>query len=126
MACVNEGSHSFTCHPHVYPQVEPAIERVQALADISCSGYDVIATKPVRRTPIANPPNNAQIEGISYHSSKLHPGPCSNVGVVRGTHRHADARDQSRGLRLARNVMNPASPAAEQSRVDYGPREKVG
>jgi len=22
MACVNEGSHSFTCHPHVYPQVE--------------------------------------------------------------------------------------------------------
>jgi len=22
MACVNEGSHSFTCDPHVYPQVE--------------------------------------------------------------------------------------------------------
>jgi len=22
MARVNEGSHSFTCHPHVYPQVE--------------------------------------------------------------------------------------------------------
>jgi len=22
MACVNEGSHSFTCHPHIYPQVE--------------------------------------------------------------------------------------------------------
>jgi len=22
MACVNEGSHSFTCHPHVYPHVE--------------------------------------------------------------------------------------------------------
>jgi len=22
MAHVNEGSHSFTCHPHVYPQVE--------------------------------------------------------------------------------------------------------
>jgi len=25
MARVNEGSHSFTCHPHVYPQVERAI-----------------------------------------------------------------------------------------------------
>jgi len=25
MACVNEGSHSFTCHRHVYPQVEWAI-----------------------------------------------------------------------------------------------------
>jgi len=22
MARVNEGSHSFTCHPHVYPQVQ--------------------------------------------------------------------------------------------------------
>jgi len=22
MACVNKGSHSFTCHLHVYPQVE--------------------------------------------------------------------------------------------------------
>jgi len=22
MAPINEGSHSFTCHPHVYPQVE--------------------------------------------------------------------------------------------------------
>jgi len=22
MARVNKGSHSFTCHPHVYPQVE--------------------------------------------------------------------------------------------------------
>jgi len=25
MARVNEGSHSFTCHPHVYPQVEWSI-----------------------------------------------------------------------------------------------------
>jgi len=25
MARVNEGSHSFTCHPHVYPQMERAI-----------------------------------------------------------------------------------------------------
>jgi len=25
MARVNEGSHSFTCHPHIYPQMEWAI-----------------------------------------------------------------------------------------------------
>jgi len=25
MARVNKGSHNFTCHPHVYPQVESAI-----------------------------------------------------------------------------------------------------
>jgi len=31
--------------------------------------------------PIANPPNNAQLRGIPYHSAKLHPGPCSRVGM---------------------------------------------
>ena len=31
------------------------------------------------RAPIANPPNTAQLEGTPYHSSKLHPGPCSRV-----------------------------------------------
>jgi len=25
MALVNEGSYSFTCHPHVYPQLERTI-----------------------------------------------------------------------------------------------------
>ena len=30
--------------------------------------------------PIANPPNNAQLGGIAYHSPKLHPGPCNSVG----------------------------------------------
>jgi len=30
MTRVNEGSQRFTCHPHVYPQVELGIERVQA------------------------------------------------------------------------------------------------
>jgi len=43
-------------------------------------------------------PNSAQLEGNPYHSTKLHPGPCSNVGMRRGsdrqTHRHRDARDQ--------------------------------
>jgi len=35
--------------------------------------------------PIANSPNNAQLEGTPYHSPKLHPGPCSSVGMRRGT-----------------------------------------
>ena len=26
MACVNQGSHSFTCHPRVYPQVEMSVD----------------------------------------------------------------------------------------------------
>jgi len=31
------------------------------------------------RALIANPPNSAQLGGISYHSAKLHPGPCNSV-----------------------------------------------
>jgi len=33
------------------------------------------------RAPIANPPNSAQLEGTTYHSPKLHPGPCSSTGM---------------------------------------------
>jgi len=32
--------------------MKPGLQRVQALADISCSGYVVIATKPVHRLQI--------------------------------------------------------------------------
>jgi len=45
------------------------------------------------RAPIANPPNNAQLEGTPYHSYSLRPGPCSSVGMRRGTDRHTDSRD---------------------------------
>jgi len=40
------------------------------------------------RTPIACLPNNAQLESTPYHSPKLHPGPCSSVGMRRGTQTH--------------------------------------
>jgi len=68
------------------------IERVQALADISRSALCCHSNET--RAPIANPPNNAQLEGISYHSSMLHPGACSSVGMQRGTDRQTDGRDQ--------------------------------
>jgi len=35
------------------------------------------------RAPIANQLNSAQLEGIPYHFPKLHPGPCSSVGMRR-------------------------------------------
>jgi len=40
------------------------------------------------RAPIANPPNSAQLEGSLYHAPKLHPGPCSSVGVRPRTDTH--------------------------------------
>jgi len=36
------------------------------------------------RAPIANPPNSAQLGSTHYNSPKLHPGPCSSVGMRRG------------------------------------------
>jgi len=45
--------------------------------------------------PIANPPNSAQLGGSLYHASKLHPAPCSRVGVRPRTDRHTDARDRN-------------------------------
>jgi len=52
--------------------------------------YVVIATKT--RAPITNPRNSAQLEGTPYHSPKLHPGPCSSMGMRRGTDRQRDTQ----------------------------------
>jgi len=46
------------------------------------------------QTPIAHPPNSAQLWGTPYHSPKLHPGPCNSAGMRYATrdrlrHRHA-------------------------------------
>jgi len=64
---------------------KPGRERVQALAGISRSALCCHSNET--RAPIANLPNNAQLEGTSYRSSKLHPGPRS-MGMRRGTDGH--------------------------------------
>jgi len=70
---------------------EPGIDRVQAVADVSHSGCVVIATKPVHGLQIRPIVHNW--EASPTIPPKLHPGPCSNVGVVRGTDTQTDARD---------------------------------
>jgi len=65
-------------------KIKPDIERVQALADISRSGYVVIATKPVHDCKSAQ---WCTTRGHPYHSPKLHPGPCSSMGMRRGKDR---------------------------------------
>jgi len=63
--------------------------------------------------PIANLPNSAQLEGTTYHSRKLHPGPCSSVGMWPWTDRQTDMDIHRRvwpiyispWLRLTRNVI---------------------
>jgi len=65
--------------------LQPGIERVQALADISRSRYVVLATKPVHRLHIR--------PTVHTGAPPIIPGPCSSVGMQRGTDRHKDARD---------------------------------
>jgi len=56
-------------------------------------GFALCCHSNATRAPIANPPNSAQLGGSLYHAPKLHPGPCSSVGVRprtdRQTHRRA-------------------------------------
>jgi len=48
------------------------LEQVQALADISCSALCCHSNET--RAPIANPPNNAQLQGAPYYSPQVSSG----------------------------------------------------
>ena len=65
-------------------QNKPGIQRVQALADILHSALRCHSNETC--APTANPLNSAQLEGTSYHTPKLHPGPCGNA--ARDIHTH--------------------------------------
>jgi len=70
--------------------MQPGIERVQALADISRSA--LCCNSNETRAPISNPPNSTQLQGTPYHSPKLHPGLCSSVGMRRRTDTQTDTQ----------------------------------
>jgi len=84
------------------------MQRVQALTDIfrsapCCHSNETCA-------PIANPPKSAQ-RGELLPFPKLHPGPCSSVGMRRGQtqrqiHRRAWPIYISPRLRLKRNAIS--------------------
>jgi len=61
------------------------------------------------RAAIVNPPNSAQLGGSLHHAPKLHPGPCSSVGVRprtdRQTHRCAWPQYILHHLWLMQNVI---------------------
>jgi len=59
-------------------------------------------------TPIADPPNSAQLEGTPYHSANLRPGPCSSVGMRRWTdrHRHTQTRVTNRPIHFASSTTH--------------------
>jgi len=57
------------------------------------------------RAPIANLPNNAQLEGTLYHSSTLH-RPCSSVGMRRGTDTHKLAATRVTNIHFASSTTH--------------------
>jgi len=75
-------------------------------------GFALCCHSNATRAPIANPPNSAQLGGSLYHAPKLHPGPCSSVGIwpwtdrQTDTHRHAWPQYILRRLRLTQNVTS--------------------
>jgi len=46
MARVNEGSHSFTCHPHVYPQVKWTISAYTPQPQIATALWPILIFRP--------------------------------------------------------------------------------
>jgi len=91
-------------------KIKPGTERVQALADISCSALFCHSNET--RAPIANPSNTTQLESIPYHSPNfpyhslnLHRGPCSSVGMRRGTDRHTDTQTAVTNIHCASREM---------------------
>ena len=85
----------------------PDTEQVQALANILRLALCCHSNETPELT--ANLPNSAQLEGTPYHSPNLHPGPCSSVGMRRGTDTQTHSRLWSvyisPQLCLMRNVM---------------------
>ena len=78
---------------------QPAVRNMSSYHGMDASlelGFALCFHSNATRAPIANPPNSAQLGGSLYHASKLHPGPCSSVGVWPRTDTHCDTHTQTR------------------------------
>ena len=69
-------------------------------------GFALRCHSNVTCAPIANPPNSAQLGGSLYHAPKLHPGPCSNVGVRPRTDTHTDRQTRVTTIHFASSTTN--------------------
>jgi len=97
-------------------------------------GFALCCHSNATRAPIANPPNGAQLGVSLYHAPKLHPGPCSSVGVRPRTDRHTDRQTHRRAwsqyilrhLRLTQNVIKVlVIVVSNDTEYNYHCRSKV-
>ena len=88
---VDRGPLQLTVGSQIFSELlGPQIYTLITVADILRSA--LCCHNNETRAPIANPPNSAQLGGTSYHSAKLHPCPCSSVGMRSRTGRHTDTQ----------------------------------
>jgi len=58
------------------------------------------------RAAIVNPPNSAQLGGSLHHAPKLHPGPCSSVGVRPRTDRQTGTQTRVTTIHFASSTTH--------------------
>jgi len=78
---------------------QPAVRTMSSYRGMDASlqlGFVLCCHSNAIRAPIANPPNSAQLGGSLYHAAKLHPGPCSSVGVRPRTDRQTHTQTHRR------------------------------
>jgi len=83
---------------------QPAVRTMSSYRGMDASlelGFALSCHSNATRAPIANPPNSAQLGGSLYHAPKLHPGPCSSVGVSPRTDTHTDRQTHRQTHRRA-------------------------
>jgi len=77
---------------------QPAIRTMSSYRGMDASlelGFTLCCHSNATCDPIADPPNSAQLGVSLYHAPKLHPGPCSSVGIWPRTDRHTDTDRQT-------------------------------
>ena len=92
--------------PVVIP-TQTGTQQVQALTDISRSVLCCHSNET--RALIANPRNSAQLEDTPYHSSKLHRGLCSSVGMQRGTDRQTNKQTAMTNIHFTSATLHAKS-----------------
>jgi len=119
MACVNKGSHSFTCHPHVYPQVEwsapafnPQLQNVAAL-------WLVLISRPTEDRRLSWPgwlgeilrwfarPKTVTDPSICHSSRKVNPRPSSHESNALTTRLPSHLCSHGRCITMAVTVAIP-------------------
>jgi len=73
MACVNEGSHSFTSHPHVYPQVEWTIAAFNPQPQSIAALWLVVISRPAEGRRLSWPRWLGEILEFARPETVTHP-----------------------------------------------------